>query len=117
MRGEPSIQAWTLASLMYSLSLLAARKMVRFSFGVGDGAGGALKVGLGGLLEVEGDCRVGEQVGVPGAWAGASGDVVAVVDVVEPDFDSLGLAAAAAGGGDVDDEVVGQGFGDGGVGG
>jgi hypothetical protein len=58
---------------------------------------------------VEGELRVRDQVGVPGARsAGRAGDEVLVVHPVEPDLDAARLPRLPPGRGDVDDLVGGE---------
>jgi len=76
---------------------------------VGDRACGGGQVSGCGLLAVEGELRVREQVGVPGARpAGCAGDVVLVVHPVEPDLDAARLPGLPPGRGDVYDLVSGE---------
>ena len=71
------------------------------------GARGGREVGRRGFLEVEGERRVRDQVGVPGTGsARRTGDVVLAVRSVEPDLDAAWLPGLPSGGGDVDDPVA-----------
>jgi hypothetical protein len=75
------------------------------ALGVGvDDAGGGGQVGFDFTLEVESERGVGSKIGEPAATPRRrlTGDVEGAVDVVEDDFDAVGLVAAAASGGDVD---------------
>jgi hypothetical protein len=60
-----------------------------------------------GLLQVKGEPRMGDEVGVPVAGtSGGAGDVVPAVEAVKPDLDPAWFTGLASGGGDVDDPGV-----------
>ncbi len=64
------------------------------------------QVGRRRLLEVEGEVRLGEEVGVPVALARCARDLIAAADPQVSDLEAPGLAGLATQRGDVDDAVV-----------
>ena len=75
---------------------MIAVEQPRAFVGIGDRRGVAGEVGTHPVLEVEGELRVCEQVGVPLARAGQAREVDGSVDVVEPDLDPAGLGRERA---------------------
>jgi hypothetical protein len=59
---------------------------------------------------MEGELRVGQQVGVPVPAPRGASDVQAAVQIMEPDLYAAGLSGGSAPGGDVDSAIPFQGL-------
>jgi hypothetical protein len=68
------------------------------------------QVNLHPLLQMEGELRVGQQVGVPVPAPRGASDVQAAIQIVEPDLCAAGLSGGSAPGGDIDSAVPFQGL-------